>query len=195
MEQLNKRRKSYHPDWDELYTAIDIVQTFGRGKRNGEDYCDTWLADGSFGDVLPSVFKHFPFTKDRVQIDGPLERFVNSDNPIVMEPWQLIEALYHDTSEYAFYSQDVIGIHGKNEIVTVTKHRISRRIKGNVINIDISHAKFDCKGNEIQPDWYAETIRRVPIDEFINVYLQKLIANNAEVWFGYANHEENAKRA
>jgi Rad3-related DNA helicase len=50
--QKNKMRQSNNPDWYAWKTVSGFIQMTGRSVRSSEDYADTIIIDGSFGDVL-----------------------------------------------------------------------------------------------------------------------------------------------
>jgi Rad3-related DNA helicase len=50
--QKNKMRQSNNPDWYAWKTVSGFIQMTGRSVRSSEDYADTIILDGSFGDVM-----------------------------------------------------------------------------------------------------------------------------------------------
>jgi Rad3-related DNA helicase len=50
--QKNKLRQKNNPDWYSWKTVSGIIQMTGRTVRSKEDYADTIIIDGSFGDVI-----------------------------------------------------------------------------------------------------------------------------------------------
>ena len=50
--QKNKMRQSNNPDWYAWKTVSGFIQMTGRPVRSIDDYADTIIIDGSFGDVL-----------------------------------------------------------------------------------------------------------------------------------------------
>ncbi len=50
--QKNKMRMSNNPDWYSWKTCTNLIQMCGRPIRSEEDYSDTIILDGSFGDIL-----------------------------------------------------------------------------------------------------------------------------------------------
>ena len=50
--QKNKLRQSNNPDWYAWKTVSGIIQMTGRTVRSNDDYADTIIIDGSFGDVI-----------------------------------------------------------------------------------------------------------------------------------------------
>ena len=50
--QRNKIRKAQNPGWYSYRTVSGIMQMSGRAVRSSEDWADTIIIDGSFGDVL-----------------------------------------------------------------------------------------------------------------------------------------------
>lgn len=50
--QKNKIRKSNNPEWYSWATCCELLQTYGRSCRSRNDYADTIIIDGSFGDVM-----------------------------------------------------------------------------------------------------------------------------------------------
>jgi Rad3-related DNA helicase len=50
--QKNKMRQSNNPDWYAWRTVAGFIQMTGRPVRSIDDYADTIILDGSFGDVL-----------------------------------------------------------------------------------------------------------------------------------------------
>ena len=50
--QKNKLRQKNNPDWYSWKTVAGIIQMTGRSVRSFDDYADTIIIDGSFGDVI-----------------------------------------------------------------------------------------------------------------------------------------------
>ena len=50
--QKNKLRQKNNPDWYSWKTVAGIIQMTGRSVRSIDDYADTIIIDGSFGDVI-----------------------------------------------------------------------------------------------------------------------------------------------
>ena len=50
--QKNKLRQKNNPDWYAWKTVSGIIQMTGRTVRSTDDYADTIIIDGSFGDVI-----------------------------------------------------------------------------------------------------------------------------------------------
>jgi Rad3-related DNA helicase len=50
--QKNKMRQINNPDWYAWKTSASLQQACGRAVRGSDDYADTIILDGSFGDVL-----------------------------------------------------------------------------------------------------------------------------------------------
>lgn len=47
-----KSRQKSNPDWYSLKTCMDILQTYGRAVRSGDDYADMFILDSNFSDLL-----------------------------------------------------------------------------------------------------------------------------------------------
>jgi Rad3-related DNA helicase len=58
--QKNKMRQSNNPDWYAWKTVSGFIQMTGRSVRSSEDYADTIIIDGSFGDVLRHSSQFLP---------------------------------------------------------------------------------------------------------------------------------------
>lgn len=52
-KQIN-RRASIDPDWYDFKTCLNLVQTHGRGMRDEEDYCTTYVIDSRFRQYVRS---------------------------------------------------------------------------------------------------------------------------------------------
>ena len=50
--QKNKMRQINNPEWYAWKTSASLQQACGRAVRGSDDYADTIILDGSFGDVL-----------------------------------------------------------------------------------------------------------------------------------------------
>lgn len=58
--QKNKVRMSNNPDWYSYKTCSELIQYYGRIIRSNEDYGDTIIIDGSFGDVMKYSSQFLP---------------------------------------------------------------------------------------------------------------------------------------
>lgn len=58
--QKNKIRKSNNDDWYSWKTCTGLIQMIGRPVRSEEDYSDTIILDGSFGDILKYSSRFLP---------------------------------------------------------------------------------------------------------------------------------------
>jgi Rad3-related DNA helicase len=58
--QKNKLRQKMNPDWYNWRTVSGLIQMSGRVVRSTEDYADTIIIDGSFGDLLKYSGNYFP---------------------------------------------------------------------------------------------------------------------------------------
>ena len=47
-----KARQKFKPEWYSWNTVINTIQATGRGVRNENDYCDTFILDSNFSDLL-----------------------------------------------------------------------------------------------------------------------------------------------
>lgn len=47
-----KARQKMKPEWYSWKTCIDTLQAYGRGTRSETDYCDTFILDSNFSDLL-----------------------------------------------------------------------------------------------------------------------------------------------
>jgi Rad3-related DNA helicase len=59
--QKNKLRQKMNPDWYSWRTVSGLIQMSGRVVRSTEDYADTIIIDGSFGDLLKYSGHYFPY--------------------------------------------------------------------------------------------------------------------------------------
>jgi ATP-dependent DNA helicase DinG len=55
-----ERRMSLDRNWYQWKTVLRLVQTYGRGIRSREDWCDTYILDGSFSILLKTGKGLFP---------------------------------------------------------------------------------------------------------------------------------------
>ena len=55
-----KKRLEINKEWYSLKTCADLIQMSGRGVRNHEDYCDTFILDDSFSNLLQYSYKYLP---------------------------------------------------------------------------------------------------------------------------------------
>lgn len=58
--KVNQVRLKNKPSWYALKTIQTIIQSYGRSVRNDDDYCDTFILDSCFGDILVGNTKMFP---------------------------------------------------------------------------------------------------------------------------------------
>ncbi len=58
--KVNQVRLKNKPSWYALKTIQTIIQSYGRSVRNNDDYCDTFILDSCFGDILVGNTKMFP---------------------------------------------------------------------------------------------------------------------------------------
>lgn len=58
--KVNQTRLKIKPSWYNLKTIQTLVQSYGRSIRNEEDYCDTFILDSCFGELLASQSSYFP---------------------------------------------------------------------------------------------------------------------------------------
>ncbi len=54
-----KARNRIDPNWYAYQTVVRIVQAYGRGMRNKDDYCDTYIIDEDIFDVLFEEWRRF----------------------------------------------------------------------------------------------------------------------------------------
>jgi Rad3-related DNA helicase len=47
-----KQRQKMKPEWLSWSACVNTIQSAGRGVRNGDDYCDTFILDSNFSDLL-----------------------------------------------------------------------------------------------------------------------------------------------
>lgn len=47
-----KQRQKIKPEWLSWSACVNTIQSAGRGVRNGDDYCDTFILDSNFSDLL-----------------------------------------------------------------------------------------------------------------------------------------------
>lgn len=58
--KVNQMRLKNKSSWYALKTIQTIIQSYGRSVRNSEDYCDTFMLDSCFGDILANNTRMFP---------------------------------------------------------------------------------------------------------------------------------------
>ena len=58
--QKNKLRQNNNPDWYSWKTVSGIIQMSGRPVRSNQDYADTIIIDGGFGDVIKHSSQFIP---------------------------------------------------------------------------------------------------------------------------------------
>lgn len=55
-----KKRLEINKEWYSLKTCADLIQMSGRGVRSYDDYCDTFILDDSFSNLLQYSYKYLP---------------------------------------------------------------------------------------------------------------------------------------
>lgn len=64
-----KARQRANPNWYSLTTISTLIQTYGRSIRSEDDYCDTFILDSNFSDVLKYNFAMIPkYFSDAVKV-------------------------------------------------------------------------------------------------------------------------------
>jgi Rad3-related DNA helicase len=58
--KVNQIRLKNNSSWYSLKTIQTLIQSYGRSVRNETDWCDTFILDSCFGDILASNSKMFP---------------------------------------------------------------------------------------------------------------------------------------
>jgi len=58
-EQIRKRM-NLDPEWYQWLTILRLVQTYGRGMRDRDDWCDTYIFDTCFGRLFRQNMARFP---------------------------------------------------------------------------------------------------------------------------------------
>lgn len=51
-DKFVKTKMSINPRWYQWKTVVDLIQSLGRGIRNENDWCITYILDGSLGDLI-----------------------------------------------------------------------------------------------------------------------------------------------
>lgn len=55
-----KARQKLNPEWYSITTISTLIQTYGRSVRSESDYCDTFILDSNFSDLLKYNFNMIP---------------------------------------------------------------------------------------------------------------------------------------
>ena len=55
-----KKRKNDYPEWYPYDTCCTLIQAYGRSIRDFDDYCDTYILDDSFSNLLKFNYKYLP---------------------------------------------------------------------------------------------------------------------------------------
>lgn len=68
-DELTKEKIKLFPNWYNSTTSNLIIQGIGRGNRNKNDYCTTFILDGCFGGLFSQTFDQYPdFIKNRIKL-------------------------------------------------------------------------------------------------------------------------------
>ncbi len=67
--KIVKKKIELFPDWYNNTTSNMIIQSIGRGVRNENDYCNTYILDGCFGQLYQQTKEQYPeHIKNRLKI-------------------------------------------------------------------------------------------------------------------------------
>ena len=58
--KLVKKKIELFPTWYNNTTSNVIIQSIGRGVRNENDYCTTYILDGCFGTLYQKTLEQYP---------------------------------------------------------------------------------------------------------------------------------------
>ena len=67
--KIIKKKIELFPDWYNNTTSNIIIQSLGRGVRNENDYCTTYILDGCFTNLYQQTKEQYPkYIQDRIKI-------------------------------------------------------------------------------------------------------------------------------
>ena len=67
--KIVKKKIELFPEWYNNITSNIIIQSIGRGIRNENDYCVTYILDGCFGNLYQQTKEQYPkYIQDRIKI-------------------------------------------------------------------------------------------------------------------------------
>lgn len=59
-DKFVKAKINLEPKWYQMKAVINMLQGVGRGVRDGEDWCETYILDANFGDLMTKNILAFP---------------------------------------------------------------------------------------------------------------------------------------